>query len=355
MTMRLIDDETIPGRGTWWNTENRFEGRTCAYEGEDQPAGPARVPTMFLEDSSKTIICQNDSPDVGFDFSVNPYRGCEHGCVYCFARPTHEYMGYSAGLDFETQIFYKPRAAALLDEALSKKSWKPTTIAMSGVTDCYQPIEREKKLTRACLEVLWKYRNPVVIVTKNRLVTRDIDILATMAEQGCAGVLISLTTLDLRLNRILEPRSSSPQQRLEAIQALRSAGIPVGVLVAPVIPGLTDHEIPALLAAAFDAGARHAGYVMLRLPHAVAPIFEAWLEQHYPDRKEKVLGRLRSMRGGALYQSAFGERMRGTGFHADQVSHLFKLMHKRLGFIEGHLPLRTDGFRPAGGEQLALF
>ena len=211
MTLRLIDDETIPGRGTWWNTENRFEERSLVYEGEDQPAGPTRVPTVFREDSSKSILCQNDSPDVGFDFSINPYRGCEHGCVYCYARPTHEYMGYSAGLDFETQIFYKPRAAALLDDALAKKSWKPDVIALSGVTDPYQPIEREKRLTRGCLEVLWKYRNPTVIVTKNRLVTRDIDILATMAEQGCAGVLLSLTTLDLRLNRILEPRSSSPR------------------------------------------------------------------------------------------------------------------------------------------------
>lgn len=355
MALRLRQDESIPGRGTWWNTANRFEDRTWVYEGDDAPAEMARVPTNYLEDSARTILTQNDSPDVGFDFSINPYRGCEHGCVYCFARPTHEYLGYSAGLDFESQIFYKPRAAALLDEALSRKSWKPQTVAMCGVTDAYQPIERELKLSRACLEVFARYRNPVVVVTKNRLVARDADLLGAMAEDRCAGVLVSLTTLDLKLNRILEPRSSSPQQRLEAIQALSAAGVPVGVLVAPIIPGLTDHEIPALLSAAWDAGARHAGYVMLRLPLAVAPLFEAWLEEHYPDRKEKVLGRLRSMRGGALYRSAFGERMRGTGFHADQVAGLFDLVHKKLGFLDIPMDLSTAGFRPAGGEQLALF
>ena len=342
------------GRGAWWNPENRFEGRSCVYEGEDVPEADARVPTTFLEDASQSILTFNDSPDVGFEVSINPYRGCEHGCVYCYARPTHEYMGYSAGLDFETTIFYKPRAAALLDAALAKKSWSPRVIAMSGVTDPYQPIEREMQLTRGCLEVLARYRNPVAIVTKNRLVTRDADILGAMACDGAAGVLISLTTLDLSLNRILEPRSSSPVQRLEAIRQLSAAGVPVGVLVAPVIPGLTDHEIPALLAAAREAGARYAGYVMLRLPHAVAPLFSSWLDAHYPDRKEKILNRIRGMRGGALNRSAFGERMRGTGFHADHVAHLFHVMHGKLGFETGDMGLRADAFRPAGGAQLEL-
>lgn len=354
MTFRLRDDNTIPGRGTWWNTDNRFESRSYAYEGADEPEGAPRVGTMYLEDSSRTILARNESPDVGFDFSINPYRGCEHGCVYCYARPTHEYLGYSAGLDFETKILFKPRAAELLEQALAKKSWRPDVIAMSGVTDPYQPIEREKRLTRGCLEVLARYRNPVVVVTKNRMVARDLDVLAQLAADQCAGVLVSLTTLDLSLNRILEPRSSSPEQRLETIRALHDAGVPVGVLVAPVIPGLTDHEIPALLARAFDAGARHAGYVMLRLPHAVAPLFEAWLEQHFPQRKEKVLHRLQSMRGGALYQSAFGERMRGTGFHADEVANLFNLMGRRLGFGSAGMGLRTDRFRSAGGRQLEL-
>ncbi|MBX3176900.1 MAG: PA0069 family radical SAM protein [Candidatus Hydrogenedentes bacterium] len=354
MNFRLRDDESIPGRGTWWNPDNRFEDRSAAYEGEDAPEGPARVPTTYLEDASQTIIARNSSPDVGFDVSINPYRGCEHGCVYCYARPTHEYMGYSAGLDFESVIFYKPRAAELLERELSKRSWKPEVIAMSGVTDPYQPVEREMKLARGCLEVLAKFRNPVGIVTKNRLVCRDIDILAEMAADGCAGVMISLTTLDLALNRILEPRTSSPAQRLEAISRLSQAGIPVGVLVAPVIPAITDHEIPALLQAARDAGARHAGYVMLRLPHAVAPLFDAWLAEHFPDRKDKVLHRIQSMRGGALYSAEFGTRMRGTGIHADQVAHLFQVFCKRLGFQPGAWDLRTDHFRPAGGAQLEL-
>lgn len=354
MSFRLRDDNPLNGRGTWWNPENRFEARSWAYEGEDVPEGPERVPTTYLEDQSQTILARNSSPDVGFDVSINPYRGCEHGCVYCYARPTHEYMGYSAGLDFETVIFYKPRAPQLLEEALSKKTWTPEVIAMSGVTDPYQPIEREKLLTRGCLEVLAKYRNPVAIVTKNRLVARDADLLGGMARFGCAGVMISLTTLDLSLNRILEPRTSSPAQRLETISCLADAGVPVGVLVAPIIPAINDHEIPALLKAAYDAGARHAGYVTLRLPHAVAPLFIAWLEAHFPDRKDKVLNRVQSMHGGALYQSVFGDRMCGTGIHADQVSNLFNVMRRKLGYRTDGMGLRTDGFRPAGGAQLEL-
>jgi DNA repair photolyase len=354
MNFRLRDDSTIQGRGAWWNPDNRFETASCAYEGEDQPAGAERVPTVFLEDRSQSILARNDSPDVGFNVSVNPYRGCEHGCVYCYARPTHEYLGYSAGLDFETKIFYKPRAPQLLDEALRRKSWKPEIIAMSGVTDPYQPIEREKHLTRGCLEVLAQYRNPVAIVTKNRLVARDVGLLGEMAAHGCASVMISLTTLDLKLNRILEPRTSAPTQRLETIRILADAGVPVGVLIAPIIPAINDHEIPALLSAAYDAGARYAGYVMLRLPHAVAPLFTAWLEAHFPDRKDKVLHRLQSVRGGALYQSAFGVRMRGTGVHADQVANLFHIVHRKLGFRTDEMGLRVDGFRPAHGAQLEL-
>ncbi len=354
MRHRLRDDETIQGRGAWWNPENRFETRSMEYEGEDVPEGDKRVPTTYLEDTSKSILTFNDSPDVGFEVSVNPYRGCEHGCVYCYARPTHEYMGYSAGLDFESTIFYKPRAAQLLEAELSKKSWKPRVIALSGVTDPYQPIERDMRLTRACLEVLARFKNPATIITKNRMVTRDADILAELASDNKAGVMISLTTLDLSLNRILEPRTSSPTQRLQAIQQLSEAGIPVGVLLAPIIPGITDHEIPALLSAAREAGARHAGYIMLRLPHAVAPLFTSWLEEHYPDRKEKVLNRLRSMRGGSLYRSVFGERMRGTGIHADQIANLFSVVHDKLGFDPSGMQLRTDDFLPAGGAQLDL-
>ncbi len=355
MAIHLANDKTLAGRGTWWNSENRFETQALCYEEDDVPMGETRVATELVADYAKSIIARNDSPDVGFDFSVNPYRGCEHGCVYCYARPTHEYMGYSAGLDFESKLFYKPDAAKLLRRELDRPSWKPSVIALSGVTDPYQPVERKLTLSRSCLEVLHERRNPAVVITKNRLITRDLDLLGEMAKSRCAGVLISLTTLDLGLNRVLEPRSSSPAQRLEAIAALRDAGVPVGVLVAPVIPGLTDHEIPQLLSEARSHGADFAGYIMLRLPHAVAPLFSSWLERHYPDRKSKVLSRLESMRGGALYQSAFGERMRGSGFHADQIARLFGVMHQKLGFRVGGMDLCTTGFRPAGGEQLALF
>jgi DNA repair photolyase len=355
LAIRLQQDASLRGRGAWWNTENRFEERSWAYEDGDVPSGREKVSTELIEDYAKSIISRNDSPDVGFDFSINPYRGCEHGCAYCYARPTHEYMGYSAGLDFETKIFYKSNAGELLQSQLAKKSWRPSVIALSGATDPYQPVERKLSLTRSCLGVLSTFRNPAVVITKNRLVLRDIDVLAEMAARRGVGVLVSLTTLDLRLNRILEPRSSTPGQRLDVVAALRQAGVPVGVLVAPVIPGLTDHELPQLMSAAHEHGARFAGYVMLRLPHAVAPLFSAWLDEHYPDRKEKVLNRLRAMRGGSLYQSAFGARMRGSGLHADQTARLFEIMHKKLGFKSGKMELRTDLFRRPGGEQLELF
>mgnify|MGYP003641859923 CR=1 FL=1 len=355
MGLQLENDKIMTGRGAWWNTSNRFEDRDYAYEDDDAPCGAERVPTTLIADDAKSIVSRNDSPDVGFEFSVNPYRGCEHGCVYCYARPTHEYMGYSAGLDFETKIFYKADAPRLLEEALSKPRWRPAVVAMSGVTDPYQPTERKMGLSRGCLQVFAARRNPVVIITKNRLVGRDSDILQEMARAGCAGVLVSLTTLDLGLNRRLEPRTSSPQQRLEVIEALSEAGIPVGVLVAPVIPGLTDHEIPQLLSAARERGARFAGYIVLRLPHAVAPLFTSWLGVHYPERQEKVLNRIQAMRGGQLYRSVFGERMRGTGIHADQIERLFSVMHQKLGFESGGMGLRTDQFVRPGGEQLSLF
>ena len=355
MSIHLQDDSALRGRGTWWNTANRFEARDWAYEEDDTPCGGCRVETELFEDHAKSIISHNDSPDVGFDFSVNPYRGCEHGCVYCYARPTHEYMGYSAGLDFESKIFYKPAAAQLLRKALAAPSWKPSVIAMSGVTDPYQPVERRLGLTRSCLAVLRECRNPAVVITKNHLVGRDIDLLADMARSKCAGVLVSLTTLELRLNRLLEPRSSSPAQRLDVIDRLHEAGVPVGVLLAPVIPGLTDHEVPALLAEAHARGARYAGYIMLRLPHAVAPLFTAWLERHYPERRDKVLGRIAAVRGGALNRSPFGERMRGIGAHADHLERLFSVMHRKLGYQDLPMPLQTDSFRRPGGEQLTLF
>ncbi len=289
---------TVHGRGASANPANRFE--TLALEpdledlaDEDRP----KLATKYYRDFSRTIIAHNDSPDVGFDSSVNPYRGCEHGCIYCYARPTHEYLGFSAGLDFESRIMVKEDAPELLAAELAKPKWKPQVIAMSGVTDPYQPVERRLQITRRCLEVLARFRNPVGIITKNALVTRDLDLLGELAAHQAAAVNISVTSLDPKLQRILEPRTSTPRARLDAIAQVRAAGIPVGVMTAPIIPGLTDHEVPAILEAAAEAGAQWAGYTVVRLPYAVAPLFERWLEEHFPERKEKVLGRIRHLRG----------------------------------------------------------
>jgi DNA repair photolyase len=322
-----------------------------AYEDKSRPR------TVYFPDASKSVISFNESPDVGFDASVNPYRGCEHGCVYCYARPTHEYLDMSAGLDFETQIMVKHQAPELLREAMSKKNWTPQVVGFSGITDCYQPVERELEITRGCLEVFRDFRNPVVIITKNRLVTRDIDILQELASFRAVTVFVSVTTLDLKLNRLLEPRSSSPNQRLDTIRQLSNAGIPVGTLVAPVIPGLTDSEIPAILEAVADAGSGFASYIMLRLPHAVAPLFETWLEQQYPDKKEKVLNRMRSIRGGKLYDSDFTQRMRGTGIHAEQLQTIFDVYTKKFGLSRGRRTMATEHFHvpEVAGDQMGLF
>lgn len=347
------------GRGAGSNPANRFEARSYEVDGDwldslDEAPSPN---TVVIPDTSKSIVVRNDSPDVGFDAGLNPYRGCEHGCVYCYARPSHEFLGFSAGLDFETRILVKENAPALLREALANPKWSPEAIALSGNTDCYQPLERELQLTRGCLEVLAEFRNPVAIITKNRLVMRDIDLLSSLAAHQACAVFISVTTLDAGLSRKLEPRASLPRQRLAAIRALRDAGIPVGVMVAPVIPGLTDHEIPGILEAAAEAGAGHAGKVVLRLPHAVASLFEEWLEEHCPLRKKKVLGRIRAIRGGRLNDPRFGNRMRGEGIFADQISALFAAGCKRHGLKAGRVPLSTDAFRRPHDNrgQLALF
>src|SRR5437016_10617530 len=302
--------EPIHGRGASWSPANRFEklhlDLTDVDVVDDDPDAdqkPLRA-TQYFVDQTKTIIAHNQSPDVGFEMSINPYRGCEHGCIYCFARPTHEYLGFSAGLDFESRIMVKPDAPRLLEDELSSRKWKPQLLMMSGVTDCYQPVERKLKITRRCLEVLAKFRNPVAILTKNRLVTRDIDILSELARDKCAIVNLSITTLDVDLQRIMEPRTSAPAARLDAVAQLRAAGIPVGVMVAPVIPGINDHEIPAIVAECARAGAQFAGHVLLRLPWAVAPLFEHWLDEHFPERKAKVLERVRATRRGEkLYDS----------------------------------------------------
>jgi DNA repair photolyase len=328
-----------------------------AYDPEPEgvdPEGPAPE-TQFFKDPSRSLITVNDSPDVGFEASVNPYRGCEHGCIYCYARPTHEYLGFSAGLDFETKILVKEDAPELLRRELSSRRWKPQVLAISGVTDPYQPIERRLRLTRRCLEVLAEFRNPVVIITKNHLVTRDMDLLGELARHDAAAVYLSVTTLDGDLARTMEPRTSHPSRRLAAIEALSRAGVPTGVLVAPVIPGLTDHEMPAIISAAAKAGARCAGYVLLRLPHAVAPLFEAWLTEHRPERKDKVLNRIRAIRGGRLNDPRFGTRMKGEGIFAEQIKDLFSLACRKAGIVARGPNLSTAAFRHPAPAQPSLF
>jgi DNA repair photolyase len=341
-------------RGAAENPPNRFEKIHLERDEDWNPEEDPLPRTQFLKDTSKTIIAHNDSPDIGFESSVNPYRGCEHGCIYCYARPFHEYLGFSSGLDFETKIMVKENAPELLREALASPKWKPQVIAMSGVTDCYQPIERKLKITRGCLEVLAEFRNPVTIITKNFLVTRDIDFLSELARHNAVSVNISLTTLNPELRKIMEPRTSPPAARLEAIRRLSQAGVHVGILMAPIVPGLTDHEIPAVLEAAAEAGAKTAGHVTLRLPHSVAPLFEQWLETHFPDRKEKVLNRLRSMRGGKLYDSKWGQRMRGEGIFADQIDQLFDVARRKMGIAERGGGLSTAAFRRPAGAQMEL-
>lgn len=346
----------IKGRGTGVNPGNRFE-TTYLEQGEyvqpDPEKGEEPSPrTQFFRDSSRTVVTKNDSPDVGFDFSVNPYRGCEHGCVYCYARPTHEYLGLSAGLDFETKIFVKPDAPLLLREKLASPTWRPTVINLSGVTDCYQLIERKLRITRACLEVLGEFKNPFTIITKNHLVTRDVDVLKPMAKISAVGVFISVTTLDTKLAATMEPRTSTPQARLRAIETLAQAGIPVGAMVAPIIPGLTDHEMPSILEAVKAAGAQFAGYVTLRLPYVLDELFIDWLTQHYPERKDKVLSRIKEIRGGELYKADFGTRMRGEGVYAEQIRAMFKLSTQKLGLNQSRLSLSCEHFRkdPKQGE-----
>ena len=354
--MRRLD--SLPGRGTHHNPENRYEHfHVDRQEPAADGGAPAALPTHFFRDASRSALAENDSPDLGFRFSLNPYRGCEHGCIYCYARPTHEYLGFSAGLEFETRIMVKHDAPELLRRALGARRWDPQVVALSGNTDCYQPVERQLCLTRRCLEVFVAFRNPVSVVTKNALVTRDRDLLAELATHGAAHVCVSITTLDPELARRMEPRAAPPARRLEAIAALAAAGIPVAVLVAPVIPGLNDEEIPRILEAAAAAGAHSASWVMLRLPHPVEELFSAWLEQHYPARHARVLGRLRACRGGRLTDSRFGTRGRGEGVYAEHVAALFRAAARRSGLEQPLPPLSTAAFRcpPRQGDQLRLY
>jgi DNA repair photolyase len=351
----LVNLKPIRGRGAADNPSNRFD--QIVYERDadwNEPDDPAPK-TQFFRDSSASIITYNDSPDVGFDASVNPYRGCEHGCIYCYARPFHEYLGFSAGLDFETKIVVKENAPELLRRELSSRKWKPQVLAMSGVTDPYQPVERQLQITRKCLEVLAEFRNPVAIITKNLLVTRDIDLLANLARDNAAAVFLSVTTLDPALTRVMEPRTAQPAARLRAIEKLTKAGVPTGVLVAPVIPGLTDHEMPSIIKAAAKAGAQFAGFEPVRLPFGVSELFVQWLERHFPDRKAKVLAQIRAMRGGKLNDPNFGSRMRGQGIFAEQLRDLFHAATRKAGIAEGHLELSAAAFRKPAGAQLDFF
>ena len=347
--------ETAPkGRGAALNPTNRFE--TLAVERDPEVPGPERIGTELLRDTSRSVITRNDSPDVGFEASINPYRGCEHGCIYCYARPTHEYLGFSAGLDFETRILVKEDAAALLRRELASPRWVPQALAMSGVTDPYQPVERKLEITRRCLAVLAEFRNPVGIITKSELVTRDLDYLQALNEHQAVSVNLSITTLDGELARRMEPRASHPRERLKAVERLAAAGIPVGVMVAPIVPALTDHETAKILEAAANAGATSAGYVVMRLPGAVAGLFEEWLERNFPERKEKVLNRVRDLRGGRLNDPRFGSRMRGEGIYAEQIRATFETFQRRYGLDRPRPELSTAAFRrPGQVEQLGLF
>ncbi|WP_224546911.1 PA0069 family radical SAM protein [Mesorhizobium sp. CA16] len=346
------------GRSAGINPSGRFEpiSRHVFDDGWNSLEELPPFKTEVQVEKPRTIITRNESPDISFDRSINPYRGCEHGCVYCFARPTHAFMGLSPGLDFESKLFAKPDAARMLDRELSKPGYQPRTIAIGTNTDPYQPIEKQYRIMREILEVLEARGHPVGIVTKSALVTRDIDILSRMAERGLAKVALSVTTLDRVLARTMEPRASTPTKRLEAIRQLSDAGIPASVMVAPIIPGLTDPEMERILDSARAAGAREAGYVILRLPLEVAPIFKDWLLRHYPDRYRHVMSLIRSMRDGKDYDSEWGKRMKGAGPYAWQIGRRFEIAAKRLGLNVERRQLRTDQFvaGTSAGEQLML-
>ena len=354
----VVDPARRRGRAATFNRSGRYEAeiREEIHDGWDRDEELPPLKTEVAIEKPKTVITRNDSPDIAFDRSINPYRGCEHGCVYCFARPTHAYMGLSPGLDFETKLFAKQGAAELLEKELANPNYKPQTIAIGTNTDPYQPIEKTRRVMRAILEVLHRTSHPVAIVTKSNLVTRDIDLLAPMAAEGLAKVAISITTLDPDLARKMEPRAPTPAKRLEAIRQLSAAGIPVAVMVAPILPGLTDHEIEKILGAAWEAGAREAGYVLLRLPLEVKDLVRGWLEENYPDKAKHVLSLVRSTRGGKDYDPSFGQRQVGTGPYAWTIGRRFEMAARRLGFNERKLAMRTDLFDPPmlEGGQYAL-
>ncbi len=346
-----MENQKIKGRGTQFNLPNRFEeihiddsvnDNEVCYELSPEEK---KIPTVFYNDYSKTILVKNNSPDLGLGYSINPYRGCEHGCIYCYARPTHEYLGFSAGLDFETKIMVKRDAPKLLEVEFSKKSWEPQSVFFSGNTDCYQPAERKLKITRECLQVFLKFRNPVSIITKNALIQRDLDILKEMSELNLVRAVISITTLKKDLQRKMEPRTSSPSLRLQTIEYLSSNGISTAVNVAPIIPGLTDEEIPSILKAASENGAKLAGRVMLRLPHSVKELFVEWINREFPERANKIINRILDLRGGKLYDSTFGTRLTGEGKWAETIQKIFETNCNKYNLNKEKIPLSTNLFR----------
>jgi len=372
ITGKRPDHAVRKGRGAVHNPEGRFE-RFRFVRDEDLPpdgdavlragveagtAGePPKIPTTVLPEATRKILTKNDSPDICFDRSINPYKGCEHGCVYCFARPTHSYLGLSPGLDFETKIFSKPNAAALLREELRHKSYRCEVLALGANTDPYQPVERELRITRSILEVLLEHKQPVMIITKSALALRDLDLLAEMARENLAAVFVSVTSLTPSIASTLEPRAAAPQRRLDTLRGLHEGGVPVGVLCSPMIPGLTDNELEHILEAAAAAGARHAGYTLLRLPGEVNEIFTAWLALHHPTLLKRVLNRLRDVHGGKVYDSTWSTRMRGEGPLANLLHRRFEVACRRLGMNSRAIELDTSAFRvpPRKGDQAALF
>lgn len=362
-----INSNKINGRGSQFNLPNRFEkihideiknSDYSDYKDEYFEIEEERIiPTVFFNDYSKSILAKNESPDLGAGYSINPYRGCEHGCIYCYARPTHEYLGFSSGLDFETKIMVKRDAPKLLEEAFMKKSWEPQSIFFSGNTDCYQPVERKLEITRECLRVFLKFRNPAGVITKNALIQRDADILKELADLNLVKVIISITTLKKELQRVMEPRTSSPAMRLKTIEFLNQNGIPCGINVAPIIPGLNDEEIPGILKEASERGAKFAGRVMLRLPYSIKDLFTDWLEREFPDRAKKILNRVKEMHNGKLYDSSFGTRLTGKGKWADTIQKIFSVNCSKYNLNKENIPLSVNLFKipEENRNQLELF
>jgi DNA repair photolyase len=343
--------KTIASRGTGLYVQNRFETRSLEKFDDGWETVAEELPviqTQFFDDNTKSILFKNDSPDVGMSYSLNPYRGCEHGCAYCRARPYHEYLGFNAGIDFESKIMVKHDAPELLRRELSKRSWMPECVMMSGNTDCYQPAERKYEITRKCLEVFLEFRNPVSILTKNALILRDLDILKELASMQLVSTMLSITSFDKELRRRLEPRTSTPERKLQAIEQLAKAGVPVGIMVGPIIPGLNDNEVPNILKRGADAGAKWVAHTILRLPYAVAPIFQDWIEKNYPEKANRVMTRIRMIRGGKLNDANWGTRMTGTGGYADYMHNVVATLAKKYGMTGNRHSLRLDLFRRTG-------